>query len=109
VDLFVIFFSLSAEIPPTGNRTNITEMREDQKNGPQEKSPWPVQWTLLEANTLRKTGENALSADRVANALQDLAEFRDIALLVESWSMIASSDREALLQLLPLTQLQPCK
>lgn len=88
MDLFVIFFSLPAEIPPTGNRTNITEMREDQKNGPQEKSP---------------------AADRVANAPQDLAEFRDIALLVESWSMIAPSDREALLQLLPLTQLQPCK
>jgi hypothetical protein len=47
----------------------------------------------LDANTLRKSGENAISADRAANALQILAEFPELAVLVESWQSLPESER----------------
>ncbi len=62
----------------------------------------PVSWTILDANTLRKHGENGLSADRAANALQVLAEFPELAAIVESWRMIAVPDRRGMLRFLPL-------
>ena len=52
-----------------------------------------VQWTILDANTLRKSGGNALSAESAANALQVLAEFPELAALVESWRSLSESER----------------
>ena len=47
-----------------------------------------VKWTKLDSNTLRETGGNALSADRAANALQILAEFPELAVMVETWRTV---------------------
>lgn len=49
-----------------------------------------VKWTILDPNTLRKTGANALSADRAANALQILGEFPGLAAVVETWRITHS-------------------
>ena len=57
-----------------------------------------VKWTILDPNTLRKTGANALSADRAANALQMLGAVPELAALVEAWFMIPDEAKATVLQ-----------
>jgi hypothetical protein len=52
----------------------------------------------LDPNTLRKTGGNALPADRAANALQTLARVPELAALVETWFCITDDARKSILK-----------
>ena len=52
----------------------------------------------MDANTLKKTGENGLSADRAAYALRLLFECPFLLDLVEGWEGIPLEIREAILK-----------
>lgn len=57
-----------------------------------------VQRTILDANTLQKSGGNALSAESAANALQVLAEFPELATLIETWLSFSYDKKAAILR-----------
>lgn len=57
-----------------------------------------LEWTILDPNTLRKTGGNALSATRAATTLQMLACAPELATLIEAWFSIPEQARTVILR-----------